>query len=163
MIYPFNAWDAFKIAISLEENGLRFYREAAKKFSGQIADLFISLAQEEEIHKAIFTKFFEGLPAEQPSIYDPENETDDYLKMMASLNVFKDGKAETDKLVATVNTVEDALKLAMSFEKDSIVFFIQLKNASASLSDEVSVERLVQEEAKHLRKLSRIFNSLKAK
>jgi rubrerythrin len=160
MIYPFNAWDAFKIAIGLEENGLKFYKVAAKKFTGQVADLFNSLAQEEEIHKSIFTKFFNNLPKEQPSIYDPDNETDDYLKMMASVNVFNNNPAELDKLLAGISTVQEALRLAMSFERDSIVFFVQLKNASETFSDGVSVDRLILEEAKHLRKLARIYNGL---
>lgn len=163
MIYPFNAWDAFKIAVNMEENGLNFYIAAAKKFTGPIADLFKSLAQEEEIHKSIFTKFLNGLPQEQPTIYDPDNETDDYLKMMADIHVFKNAPEDIDTLMARVATVEDALKLAMSFEKDSIVFFVQLKNAAADLSDGVSVDRLIMEEAKHLRKLSRIFNNQKSK
>jgi rubrerythrin len=159
MIYPFNAWDAFKIAIGLEENGLNFYKQAAKKFSGPIADLFNSLAQEEEIHKSIFTNFLESLPPEQATIYDPENETDDYLKMMARLNVFKNAPADVEKLLAGITTVQEALKLAMTFEKDSIVFFVQLKNASDTLSDGVSVDRLILEEARHLRKLAKIYNS----
>ncbi|MDR0622103.1 MAG: ferritin family protein [Deltaproteobacteria bacterium] len=163
MIYPFNAWDAFKIAVNMEENGLKFYKAAAKKFSGPIADLFNSLAQEEEIHKSIFTRFLNGLPKEQTTLYDPDNETDDYLKMMADIHVFKNDPENIDKLMEGVATVEDALKLAMSFEKDSIVFFVQLKNASDNLSDEVSVDRLILEEAKHLRKLSRIFNNQKSK
>ncbi|MDR1109696.1 MAG: ferritin family protein [Deltaproteobacteria bacterium] len=158
MIYPFNAWDAFKIALTIEENGLRFYREAARKFSGPIADLFTSLAQEEEIHKAIFAKYLGSLPKEQPTIYDPDNETDDYLKMMAGLNVFKSGAAQADSLLAGISTVREALALAMGFEKDSIVFFVQLKNASDTLGDEMSVDRLIMEEAKHLRKLARIYN-----
>ncbi|MDR1677698.1 MAG: ferritin family protein [Deltaproteobacteria bacterium] len=160
MIYPFNAWDAFKIAISLEENGLKFYQDAAKKFTGPVADLFNSLAEEEIIHHSIFNKFLSSLPKEQSAIYDPDNETDDYLKMMAGLNVFKDGPAEIDRLLANVHTVQDALKLAISFEKDSIVFFVQLKNAADTLDDEISVDRLILEEAKHLRKLAKIYNKL---
>jgi rubrerythrin len=160
MIYPFNASEAFKIAVSLEENGLRFYQQAANKFSGPIADLFKSLAQEEAIHKATFSKFLSDVPKEQPSVYDPDNETDDYLKMMAGINVFKNGPADIDKLLAGINTVEEALRMAMSFEKDSIVFFVQLKNSSETVIDQLSVDKLILEEAKHLRKLAKIYNTL---
>jgi rubrerythrin len=162
MIYPFNAWDAFKIAINMEENGLGFYKAAAKKFSGPIAALFSSLAQEEEIHKAVFTKYLRELPPEQPTVYDPNNETDDYLKMMADLHVFKKDPRDIQKTIDGVATVEDALQLAMAFEKDSIVFFVQLKNATATMSDSISIDPLILEEAKHLRKLSRIFNTYKS-
>ncbi|MDR0356464.1 MAG: ferritin family protein [Deltaproteobacteria bacterium] len=161
MIYPFNAAEAFKIAIALEENGLRFYRRAAEKFApGPIADLFTSLAQEEAIHKASFSKFLTDVSTGEPTVYDPDNELDDYLKMMAGLNVFKDGAAEVDRLLSEVDSVQGALKLAMSFEKDSIVFFVQLKSSSEAAADKMSVDKLILEEAKHLRKLARIYNAL---
>lgn len=160
MIYPFNAVEAFKIAVGIEDNGLRFYTEAAKRFSGQLADLFESLAQEEVIHKATFAQVLKELPAEQSSIYDPDNETDEYLKMMSEINVFRQGSEEIDKALAGVLSVKDALRLAMNFEKDSIVFYVQLKNSADKLTDKISVDQLILEEAKHLRKLARIFNSV---
>jgi rubrerythrin len=160
MIYPFNAVEAFKIAVGIEENGLKFYNEAAKRFSGEVSDLFLGLAKEEEIHKATFAKILAELPKEQPSAFDPDNETDQYLKMMADLNVFVRGAEDIELALAGVLTVKDALRMAMGFEKDSIVFFVQLKNASDKLTDKVSVDHLVLEEAKHLRKLARIYNSL---
>ncbi|MDR1298527.1 MAG: ferritin family protein [Deltaproteobacteria bacterium] len=160
MIYPFNATEAFKIAVGLEENGLRFYQEAAKKFSGPVADLFKSLAQEEAIHKATFAKFLEAVPREQPTVYDPDNETDDYLRMMAGINVFDNVPADVEKRLAGLHTVGDALRMAMNFEKDSIVFFVQLKNSSDTAADQMSVDKLILEEAKHLRKLAKIYNGL---
>jgi rubrerythrin len=160
MIYPFNAVEAFKIALGIEENGLRFYNEAAKKISGPVAGLFASLAKEEEIHKATFAKLLSELPPGQPSVFDPDNETDQYLRMMADINVFKKGSEDIDQALAAVLSVKDALRLAMGFEKDSIVFFVQLKNSADKLTDKISVDRLILEEAKHLRKLAMIFNTL---
>jgi rubrerythrin len=161
MIYPFNAVEAFKIAVTIEENGLRFYQQAAKKFApSPVADLFQHLAQEEVNHKATFSEILNELPKEQPSVFDPNNETDMYLKMMANLHVFNKGAEEVDEILSTISSPKEALKLAMSFEKDSIVFFVQLKNASDTISDKFSVDLLILEEAKHLRKLAGLFNTL---
>ncbi|MDR2443300.1 MAG: ferritin family protein [Deltaproteobacteria bacterium] len=161
MIYPFNATEAFKIAVGIEENGFRFYTQAAKKLPpGKLADLFISLAKEEEIHKATFTHILSGLPQEQDNVFDPENETDQYLKMMSDINIFQQGAKAIDEALAGVLTVKDALKLAMTFEKDSIVFYVQLKNSTETLADKVSVDHLILEEAKHLRKLAIIYNTI---
>lgn len=161
MIYPFNAVEAFKIAVGIEENGRRFYAEAAKKTEGPVRELLESLAKEEEIHKATFAKFLAELPPEQPSVFDPDNETDQYLKMMADINIFEVGSKEVDRALAgDVLNVKDALRLAMGFEKDSIVFYVQLKNSADKLSDKVGVDHLILEEAKHLRKLARIYNAL---
>jgi rubrerythrin len=162
MIYPFNASEAFKIAISIEENGLRFYNQAADKLStGPVAELFRNLAKEEEIHKAVFKKMFEALPPPtSPGTFDPENETDQYLQMMASFHVFKQNDQAVDQALSSIKTEKEALKLAMNFEKDSVVFFVQLKNASAEIGDKVSVDSLISEEAGHLRKLAIIYNRL---
>ncbi|MDR1657147.1 MAG: ferritin family protein [Deltaproteobacteria bacterium] len=161
MIYPFNAVEAFKIALDIEENGLRFYSEAAKKLPpGTVADLFVSLAQEEVIHKAKFSEILADLPKERPSFFDPDNETDQYLKMMADINVFQQGTATIDAALADVLTAKDAIRLAMTFEKDSVVFYVQLKNASETAADKLSIDRLILEEAKHLRKLAIVYNSL---
>jgi rubrerythrin len=160
MIYPFNAAEAFKIAVGIEENGFRFYTEAAKKFTGKVADLFASLAQEEQIHKATFAKVLAELPPEQSNVFDPDNETDEYLKMMSDINVFRQGAEDIDKALAGVLNERDALRMAIGFEKDSIVFYVQLKNSADKLTDKLSVDELILEEAKHLRKLARIFNTL---
>jgi rubrerythrin len=160
MIYPFNAVEAFKIAVGIEDNGLRFYTEAAKRFTGPLSDLFASLAKEEEIHKATFAKILAELPSEQPSVFDPNNETDEYLKMMSDINVFKRGSEDIDQALASVLEVKDALRMAIGFEKDSIVFYVQLKNSAEKLTDKISVDHLILEEAKHLRKLARIFNNV---
>ena len=160
LIYPFNAAEAFKIAVGIESNGLRFYTEAAKKFTGKVAELFESLAKEEQIHRATFEKILEGLPQEQSSAFDPDNETDQYLKMMADINVFKQGSDLIDQALASVLTPGDALKLAMGFEKDSIVFYVQLKHATGAQEDSRAVDTLILEEAKHLRKLATIYNDL---
>ena len=160
MIYPFNAAEAFKIAVGIEENGKRFYLEAAKKFTGKVADLFNSLAQEEELHKATFEKALAELPPDQPSAFDPDNETDEYLKMMSDINVFRQGASDIDKALASVLTPRDALTMAIGFEKDSIVFYVQLMNSTDKLTDKISVDQLILEEAKHLRKLARIFNTV---
>ncbi|MDR1545574.1 MAG: ferritin family protein [Deltaproteobacteria bacterium] len=158
-IYPFNAEEAFKIAIAVEENGLKFYRQAAAKFSGPVAEMFEGLAKEEDIHKAVFSKILDTLPKGQPSVYDPNNETDQYLQMMADLNIFKTNSS-VDEVLAGITNVKDAVKLAIGLEKDSVVFFVQLKNAAAQLSDELSIDKLILEEAKHLRKLAAIHNRL---
>jgi rubrerythrin len=160
LIYPFNAAEAFKIAMGIEENGLRFYTEAAKKFTGKVAELFGSLAKEERIHRATFESILKTLPPEQPSAFDPDNETDQYLKMMADINVFKQGADQIDQALAGVLTPQDALRMAMGFEKDSIVFYVQLKNATGAPYDKSAVDGLIIEEAKHLRKLAMIYNNL---
>ncbi|MDR2459765.1 MAG: ferritin family protein [Deltaproteobacteria bacterium] len=162
MIYPFNAVEAVKIALSIEENGLDFYNGAAKKFAHtKTADLFSRLAQEEVRHKALFQKLLESLPQDEgPSVYDPNNEMDQYLKMMAGMHVFSKGPGAADKALERVTDEKSALELAISFEKDSVVLYVQLKAASAELSDQIAIDKLIAEESRHVRVLSGEYNKL---
>ncbi|MDR1038657.1 MAG: ferritin family protein [Deltaproteobacteria bacterium] len=162
MIYPFNAVEALKIAISIEENGLKFYTDAAKRFApSSTADLFAKLAHEEEGHKALFQAMLDALPKDEaPTAFDPDNEMDQYLKMMAGMHIFQQDPAEVAKVLAAVKDQKDALTLAITFEKDSVMFFVQLKEASAEMSDKISVDMLIAEEARHLRILAREYNRL---
>ena len=50
-----------------------------------------------------------------------------YLKAIADGNVF-DMKKEPDEQLTGKETIEDILKLAIEAEKDSIVFYLGLKN-----------------------------------
>ncbi|MDR2200000.1 MAG: ferritin family protein [Deltaproteobacteria bacterium] len=162
MLYPFNAHEAVKIAITIETNGLEFYNNAAKKFQpSKTSELFTRLAKEEEVHKAIFTKMLQELPKEEaPSVFDPNNEMDQYLQMMAGMHIFLQEKTSVDKILSGVKDEKAALELAISFEKDSVNFYVQLKEASKDISDKVSVDKLISEESKHVRVLSAVYNKL---
>ncbi|MDR2141366.1 MAG: ferritin family protein [Deltaproteobacteria bacterium] len=159
MIYPFNAAEAFKIAISIEENGLEFYQKAAEIIgSGPVADLFRALAEEEKTHKSLFIDFLASVKDQGPTVFDPENETDAYLKMMADLHVFRQKPGAVAEALATVKTAREALKLAINFEKDTVIFFVELKAAVGEQADRLEVDKLIFEEASHIRKLARVYS-----
>jgi rubrerythrin len=162
MIYPFNAAEALKIAISIEDNGLRFYQDAARRFApGPASIVFSQLADEEEGHKAYFQSLLDALPKDEaPTAFDPDNEMDQYLQMMAGMHIFQKDPAEVEKVLAGVKDEKSALELAIVFEKDSVLFFLEIKEASAGLGDRISVDKLISEEARHLRILAREYNRL---
>ncbi|MBU2547341.1 MAG: ferritin family protein [Proteobacteria bacterium] len=156
MIYGFNASEVFKIAIDIEENGLRFYEKAqAKTDDAEVKKIFAELAGEELKHKARFTELRNELPeaASQSQVWDPDNEMDQYLKMMADMHVFRTG-ADVDVQLDKVQGATEALKLAMQFEKDSIVFFAEIQNMAEGAESRDKIGVLVKEEQGHLRRLA---------
>ncbi len=156
MIFPFNAGEVFKIALKIEDNGRLFYEKAAARpFPDAIKQLFQNLAKEEIGHKAIFQKHLNDLPPSTTAatVWDPDNELDQYLKMMADQNVFNRSEAEMEEMLAGLAGYREAVKLAMSFERDSIVFFLELTESSDSDESRAWIGHLVDEERKHLRKL----------
>jgi len=157
MIFRFNAGEVFKIALMIEDNGRLFYETAATKpFSEEIINLFKGLAAEEITHKAIFTTLLKNLPPETTAstVWDPDNELDKYLKMMANEHVFsKEPKAIT-AMLDDISSPAAAIRLAMAFERDTIVFFLELQAQSEKYDDsQREIKKLVDEERKHLAKL----------
>lgn len=159
MIFPFNAGEVFKIALKIEDNGHLFYQTlAARPFPEPIAKLFTDLAGEEMVHKGIFQSILNDLPPSTTvsTVWDPDNELDQYLKMMADEHVFNTSPQEVGKLVERVDSPAAAIRLAMGFERDTIVFFLELMAASEKYDDSRSqIKKLVDEERGHLAKLTR--------
>jgi rubrerythrin len=158
MLFPFNAGEVFKIALRLEEKGSRFYEAAAAKpFSAEIRDLFQKLAKAEKGHQALLTGLLAKVPPAGPTVWEPDNELDQYLKMMADQHVFSRGQAELDRQIESLTDFSQALVLAMSFEKDTIVFFLELMSAADNPESREQMKKLVDEERGHLRRLARFL------
>ena len=50
--------------------------------------------------------------------------------------------------------MKSALKLAINFEKDSVIFFLSLQDAAEGKAGQETIKALVKEEQEHLRRLS---------
>ena len=156
MIYGFNANEIFQIAINIEENGKRFYEKAMELIDDKDAKtLLASLAKEELEHLKKFTELKEQLPKEATAgtVWDPENEMNNYLHMVADMNVFRSDFNLEDEL-SQVKSAEDALRFGIQFEKDSIIFFLTIQDATDEAKGRELIGRLIEEEKGHLKKLS---------
>jgi rubrerythrin len=156
VIYGFNASEVFQIAIDIEENGRRFYEKAmGLSDDHEVKTIFAALAREEAEHLEKFKDLKSQLPeaASDDTVWDPENEIDQYLQMMADMNVFRSDVDMEEKL-SMVGSIEDALKLGIQFEKDSIIFFLSMQEATAENKGRESIDQLVNEEKEHLKRLS---------
>ncbi len=156
MIYGFNANEIFQIAINIEENGKRFYEKAMELIDDKDAKaLLASLAKEELEHLKKFTELKEQLPKEAAAgtVWDPENDMNNYLHMVADMNVFSSDFNLKDEL-SQVKSAEDALKFGIQFEKDSIIFFLTIQDATDEAKGRELIGQLIEEEKGHLKKLS---------
>jgi rubrerythrin len=156
MIFNFNAAEIFSIAIDIEENGRNFYLKARESVDDAgVKALFGELADQEVSHK----KRFEALKAQLPeavagsTVWDPNNEMDQYLKVMADEHVFVTGKS-TDHQMSKIKDVKDALRLAIEFEKDSVIFFLTVQEAVDADKGKELIGILIKEEQEHLKRLS---------
>ncbi|GLI36258.1 ferritin-like domain-containing protein [Desulforhabdus amnigena] len=156
MIFNFNAAEIFDVAIKIEENGKKFYDTAKGMVDDpEVKALFADLGEQEIGHKERFQSLKKQLPPEasSPTVFDAENELNAYLKMMADQHVFVSSES-VDKQLAGVKDVKSALKLAIEFEKDSVIFFLTVQDATEGSKGKAFIGELVKEEQEHLRRLT---------
>lgn len=156
MIFNFNAADVFQVAVQIEENGKKFYEQSLTCIDDpEVKKLFEELAREEMEHKKKFESLLAELPKEAatPTVFDPENKEAEYIQMMADQHVFAKG-GSVDSKVCELKEMEDALRLAIDFEKDSVIFFLSMQEATDTRKGKELISLLVKEEQEHLRRLS---------
>lgn len=149
----FTATEAVEMALEIEKNGEVFYNAAAaKSVDPEVKALFEDLAVQEQGHYRIFEKMLGGL---QPAPALPAEEYDQYR---AYLQVALDNAlfAGPDKALALAREAQDkqtALRAALGFEKDTLLFFYDLREM-VSEGDREKVNGIIREEKRHVRRLA---------
>ncbi|MFH1974866.1 MAG: ferritin family protein [Pseudomonadota bacterium] len=157
MSYDFNADDIFEMAEQLERNGAKFYRNAAESISDSVSKAFLlELAGMEDEHLKTFHELRATLTGNEnsPTVFDPQDEAVLYLKALADTRVFFEKKM-------TEISMKEILKSAIEAEKDSIVFYIGMKDAVPEKSGRDKIEAIIKEEMGHIRILSSRLTGLK--
>jgi len=163
MSITFNAFEIFEMAEQIERNGVKFYRKAAEGISDRdVRQTLLDIADMEAEHEETFASMRKQLSDEERElrVVDPENEVALYLQAMANGHVFDLKKDPGEQLTGT-ETVEDILKLAIDAEKDSIVFYLGLKDFVPVKAGKDKVEAIIKEEMGHIAVLNRRLPALK--
>ena len=150
-MYDFNADDIFQIAEQLERNGAEFYHSAAKDVSEPGAkELLLKLAVMEEDHEKTFKTMRAELSADEKAAttFDPTGEAALYLKALADTRVFFEKTIDT-------SSFREILKAAIEAEKDSIVFYLGMKEAVPEKRGKERLDAIIKEEMGHIRLLSK--------
>jgi rubrerythrin len=157
---PFNADEVFEMAEQIEKNGAKFYRNAAGKFP-ELKQLLTDLAAMEDKHLKTFQSMRSELSGTEasPPVFDPEGEAQMYLQVMADEHIF-DIKADPSEKLASVEKPEDLLKMAIGIERDSIAFYVGLKESVSQRAGKDNVEAIIKEEVKHVAVLKQKLDAL---
>ena len=152
MSITFNADEIFEMAEQIERNGAKFYREAAQNASDvDVKEMLLSMAVMEDGHEQTFAQMRKELSAEdkESNIFDPDNEAAQYLKTMADFHGTEGKVSSTEKLTGS-ETVAEVLKIAMQAEKNSIAFYVGIKDLLVSKSGKQKVQAIIIEEMAHV-------------
>ncbi len=157
MAYNFNADDVFEMAEQLERNGAAFYKTAAEKISAPEAKkLLLKLAEMEVGHEKIFAALRAELSVQEKTstIFDPQGEAALYLRALADTRVFFEKKIDS-------SSMKEILKAAIEAEKDSIVFYLGMKDAIPEKLGKNRMDTIIREEMGHIRLLGKELLALK--
>ncbi len=156
MGYDFSADDIFEMAEQLERNGARFYRTAAGTVAASGArDLLLELAAMEDDHEKIFQTLRADLSAAEKSetIFDPQAEAVLYLRALADTRVFFEKQVDT-------SSMRVILKEAIAAEKESIVFYLGMREMVPEKLGRARLDAILKEEMGHIRMLSKQLSAL---
>jgi rubrerythrin len=157
MSYDFNANDILQMAEQIERNGATFYRNSAEKVQEPSAkDLLLGLAEMEDEHERTFAGLRARLTADEQAttVFDPQNESALYLKALADSRVFFEKEMDT-------GTMKGILKEAITAEKDSILFYLGMKDLIPETLGKDRIDAIIKEEMSHINLLTRKLVALK--
>ena len=157
MSYDFNADEIFEMAEQMERNGAVFYRNAARNVTDQKnKDMLLKLAAMEDDHEKTFAEMRAALTDQEKAttVFDPQGEAVQYLKALVDTRVFFKKEIDT-------TSMKEILKEALLAEKDSIVFYLGMKEMVPEKLGKTRLEAIIKEEMNHIKLIGRELSAAK--
>ncbi|HEY97331.1 MAG TPA: ferritin family protein [Dehalococcoidia bacterium] len=154
----FSGNELLNIAISIERRGMTFYDIMAKSTDNEVARaVFEALVNMEREHITIFENMMDEIgPSQTAESTGPEYSG--YLQALIDDSVFTDDMI-TSEMATQADSDIKALELAISAEKDSILFYYEMKELMPKQVYPV-IERIILEEKSHLHQLTEVKKRL---
>ena len=150
----FNTQETLEMACQIERNGARYYRRAAELLETSGASkVLLELAAMEDDHEAAFAAMKENLAPPPGALGELTDEAVHFLKAIADGHVFPVGEDPAANLPDEVN-LKEILRGAIGMEKDSIVFYLGIRDAMPAALGRDKVEMILREEMRHVAILS---------
>ena len=163
MSITFNADEIFEMAEEIERNAAVFYREAAHNAQDNaVKSMLLSLAEMEDGHQKTFAQMRRELSAEEKetTTFDPDNQVAQYLRTMADFHGTEGKVSPTEKLTGR-ESMSEILKIALQAEKNSIAFYVGIKDMVSSKSAKQRVQAIIIEEMAHVSTLGGRLQSIR--
>ncbi|MDD5676036.1 MAG: ferritin family protein [Chitinivibrionales bacterium] len=150
----FNADEIFTMAEKIEKNGARFYRQAVALFPAH-AELLEMLARMEDNHFVRFSEMHKAISEREKEALtsDPDDEVVALAQAWAGTHVF-DFRKDPVAFLKGVTSFPDVVNFAIGIEKESIVFYLGMKEMVPAVSGKDQLDAIIKEEMSHIRILN---------
>lgn len=149
----FTAGELYDIALGIERNGVAYYESLAQVAGEQgLKDTYGQLASMERHHINVFQELrsHAGMEPVVPQI--DEAEYRGYLEALINSSVFTNDQVARG-LARSAAGPAQALQLALGAEKDSILFYSEMRGLVPQRERD-AVDEIIKEERAHVRELS---------
>lgn len=164
MAYDFNANEILEMAIRIEENGAAFYRRAAElQTDTENQDFLSKLAAMEDAHKVSFSEMQTSITAAEKTatVFDPNDESSLYLSAMADSHGGEGSPTAANALTGK-ETMAEVLATAIGLEKESILFYVGLRDLVPPEYGRTKIDAIITEERKHVIQLNTLLKKIQA-
>jgi rubrerythrin len=159
MSISFSGSELINIAIGIEGRGVAFYDIMANSTANAAArEVFHYLADIERRHAQIFQDMLSE--ADKYQFSETAGEYAVYLQTLVDSAVFSDELVASETPTWAESDIA-ALELAIGAEKDSILFYYEMRDIMPQRA-QPTVNRIISEEKSHLRQLSELKKRLAA-
>ncbi len=158
----FNADEIFEMAEQIERNGAKFYNKAAEaSASARSRELLRDLAAMESVHEKTFASMRAELSDKEQAatVFDPDDVAAAYLQAFADGHVFNVNQ-DPSELLTGRETMEEVLQRAIGLERDSIAFYMGIRESVPETLGRDRIDGIIREEMKHVNMLSQELASL---
>jgi len=137
-------------AVQTEKLGYQFYTAMADRFKEDagLKKLFETLGARELVHEKMFSELKEISGAVEPEGWE---EASQYLRAIVESEFFL-GRNKSLPALEHVNTTENAVNFAMSFEKETLLYFHTMREV---VKEKDVVDEIINEEKSHIMWLSK--------
>jgi rubrerythrin len=144
--------NAIEIAIRMETDAIKFYKEAADKVAHPVGKkMFLSVVEDEKRHLAALSHIFKEVGVSYKEASPMKN-----VK-----TVFEALKDQMKKRVAATTDELESFKIAMEMEKEGVEFYKKFASEAKVEKEKVLFEKLIEEEEQHFTIFSNTYNFLR--
>lgn len=151
-----DARELIRMAKKDEDVGVVFYEALAEKVTDpKLGERFLEIRKQEETHSKRFQEMLDGLGDYVPR-EDSSGDYEGYYSAFLSKHEYMQDQDSVEKARNAASDV-DAIKLALAQEKDTLLFFLEMKELIPSGQNREFVQAVIEEEREHITELSEML------
>jgi rubrerythrin len=151
--------EVVELAVQIERNGYAFYNGALKRndLEKREVDLITELRDQEMHHEKIFLHLRDDQDVMLLGMSQDWELVGYYMKSIVDSRLFNSPDAAI-KLAADAGTFHDILKYAISFEKETLLFFYSIYDNITNDKSRVIIHQIINEEISHVVRLTDFYS-----